>query len=256
MQSFDGCTSLMATMASSICGNWHSASEISRPDSAAASRVESSRQTGLSCGGVSSRDMSLDASYKKRFPASVIPKHHLTSFAQVGHLRRLERVRGRCRWIRRRRGRAAQRRGSAHRRRPRAHGGRVRDRRRVAQNRPRHRDDRVRLSRSDAVAARGRRVFRHVDGLRRSRRPRERRPGRPARGLLRRRQSARVAGEGGRRVPVLRADPSGNRFRAPKFSLPPQVVTHTTQKRRLIQKVLKWAHRVATSAGGQSISGR
>lgn len=36
----------------------------------------------------------------------------------------------------------------------------------------------------------------------------------------------------------------------------PQVVKHTTQKRRLIQKVLKWAHRVATSAGGQSISGR
>jgi hypothetical protein len=34
------------------------------------------------------------------------------------------------------------------------------------------------------------------------------------------------------------------------------VVKHTTQKRRLIQKVLKWAHRVATSAGGQSISGR
>jgi hypothetical protein len=130
----------------------------------------------------------------------------------------------------------------------------VRDRRRVAQNHPRHRDDRVRLSRSDAVAARGRRVFRHVDGLRRSRRPRERRPGRPACGTVRRRQSVRVAGEGGRRVPVLRADPSGNRFRAPIIA--PQVVKHTTQKRRLIQKVLTWAHRVATSAGGQSISGR
>ena len=41
-----------------------------------------------------------------------------------------------------------------------------------------------------------------------------------------------------------------------EFPRPPQVVKHTTQKRRLIQKVLTWAHRVATSAGGQSISGR
>ena len=40
------------------------------------------------------------------------------------------------------------------------------------------------------------------------------------------------------------------------LQIAPQVVKHTTQKRRLIQKVLKWAHRVATSAGGQSISGR
>ncbi|KAH8048264.1 hypothetical protein JL722_12671 [Aureococcus anophagefferens] len=52
------------------------------------------------------------------------------------------------------------------------------------------------------------------------------------------------------------ADPSGNRLQANAPLRAPQVVKHTTQKRRLIQKVLKWAHRVATSAGVQSISGR
>ena len=61
----------MAAAAGKLMAKWHRA--------VANQRAKIEAGADLSCGGVSSRDMSLDASYKKRFPTSVTP-NHLTSF--------------------------------------------------------------------------------------------------------------------------------------------------------------------------------